>query len=70
MLMNQEIMEWQWHQLDHMQIICTSLQPDNHACQHLITQFFTGWMLFLMPNQQHQIAKALNTLRTTHTVLD
>jgi len=22
---------WQWHQLDHMQIICTSLQPDNHA---------------------------------------
>jgi len=24
-------MEWQWHQLDHMQIICTSLQTDNHA---------------------------------------
>ena len=24
-------MEWQWHQLDHMQIICTSLQKDNHA---------------------------------------
>jgi len=22
---------WQWHQLDHMQIICTSLQTDNHA---------------------------------------
>jgi len=22
---------WQWHQLDHMQIICTSLQIDNHA---------------------------------------
>jgi len=22
--------EWQWHQLDHMQI-CTSLQTDNHA---------------------------------------
>jgi len=21
----------QWHQLDHMQIICTSLQTDNHA---------------------------------------
>jgi len=21
---------WQWHQLDHMQIICTSLQTDNH----------------------------------------
>jgi len=22
---------WQWHQLDHMQIIYTSLQTDNHA---------------------------------------
>ena len=22
---------WQWHQLDHMQIICTSLQTDNDA---------------------------------------
>jgi len=25
------MMAWQWHQLDHMQIICTSLQTDNHA---------------------------------------
>jgi len=25
------MMEWQWHQLDHMQIICTSLQTDNHT---------------------------------------
>jgi len=24
-LMNQEITGWQWHQLDRMQIICTSL---------------------------------------------
>jgi len=24
-------MGWQWHQLDHMQIICTSFQTDNHA---------------------------------------
>ena len=24
-------MGWQWHQLDHMQIICTSLQTANHA---------------------------------------
>ena len=24
-------MGWQWHQLDHMQIICTSLQADNCA---------------------------------------
>jgi len=25
------MMGWQWHQLDHMQIICASLQIDNHA---------------------------------------
>ena len=24
-------MMWQWHQLDHMQVICTSLQRDNHT---------------------------------------
>jgi len=30
-LLEQEIMEWQWHQLDHMEIICTLLQTDNHA---------------------------------------
>jgi len=26
-----ETIGWQWHQLDHMQIICTSLQTDNHT---------------------------------------
>jgi len=30
-LLEQEMMGWQWHQLDHIQIICTSLQTDNHA---------------------------------------
>jgi len=35
------------HQLDHMQIICTSFQTDNHSV-------FTGRMPFLLLNQQHQ----------------
>jgi len=30
-LLEQEMTVWRWHQLDHMQIICTSLQTDNHA---------------------------------------
>jgi len=30
-LMKQEMIRWQWRQLDNMQIICTSLQTDNHA---------------------------------------
>ena len=25
------LMGWQWHQLDHMQIICNSFQSDNYA---------------------------------------
>jgi len=29
-LLKQETLEWQWHQLGHMQV-CTSLQTDNHA---------------------------------------
>jgi len=29
--MKQKMTGWQWHQLDHMQIIFTSLQTDNHA---------------------------------------
>jgi len=29
-LLKQETIRWQWHQLDHMEIICTSLQTDNH----------------------------------------
>jgi len=33
---------WQWHQLDIMPTICTSLQTDNH------TNTSSGWVLFLM----------------------
>jgi len=29
--MKQVMMGWQWHQLNHMQIICTLLQTYNHA---------------------------------------
>ena len=40
----------QWHQLDHMQTIC-STQITRPTPRHSI---FTGRMLFLMPNQQCQ----------------
>jgi len=46
--------EWQWHELGHMQV-CMSLQTDNHAT----AQFFTGWMPFLPPNQQHQSTEGI-----------
>jgi len=33
-LLKQEMLGWQWHQMDHMQIICTTLQTGNHASTH------------------------------------
>ena len=48
--------EWQWHQLGHMQV-CTLLQTDNRASTPPTTQFFTGRMPFLPPNQQRQITE-------------
>jgi len=30
-ILEQEMMGWQWHRLDHMQIICISLPSNNHA---------------------------------------
>jgi len=51
--------EWQWHQLGHMQV-CTSLQ-------HHTTQFFTGPMPFLPPNQQRQSTEGkITDLPTKH----
>jgi len=41
-------MWWQWHELEHMQIMCISLQTDNYA------NIPPGRMPFLPPNQQSQ----------------
>jgi len=52
--MKQEMMGWQWHQLDHVQIICTlHLTPDKStpAPQRSV---FKGWILFLTSNHQRQ----------------
>jgi len=47
-----EVLGRQWHQLDHMQTICTLLQTDNHTNTSSLN--FKGRMLFLTPNQQRQ----------------
>jgi len=31
-----KVLGWQWHQVDHMQTICTSLQTDNHTNTSLL----------------------------------
>jgi len=37
---------WQWHHLDHVQIICTSLQIDNHASTSPLS-FYRPYVLML-----------------------
>ena len=57
-LMKQKMMGWQWHQLDHMQIICTSLQIDNHASNSSLNFLRAGCSSCLPPNN----VKALTEL--------
>jgi len=51
--MKQETMGWQWHQLDHTQIICTSFETDNHTS--------TSWLNFhrqdALPDAQPTVSK-------------
>jgi len=60
--MKQEMMVNQWHQLDYMEIICTSLRimPVPHH-----SSFFSGQMLFLMPNQQCQSSECKIIIHST-----
>jgi len=51
------MMGWQQHQLDHMEIICISLQTDNHTSTSPLS--FTGWMPLLQPNQQRQSTEGI-----------
>jgi len=54
--MKQEMMGWQWHQLDYMQIICTSFQTDNHASTSSLKLFYRQDALpdAQVPNQHYQ----------------
>jgi len=51
-LTKQQMIRWQWHQLNRMQTIYTSLQTDNHASTMSASSVIASRMLFLTPNQQ------------------
>jgi len=51
--LKQEMMGWQWQQLDHMQIICTTLQTDNHAS----TPSLSFYGLDALPDAQPTVSK-------------
>jgi len=59
--------EWQWHQLNHMQIYA-SLQTDNHASTPPLS-LFIGTMPFLPPNQQRQSMKATIIINNNITIM-
>jgi len=47
------VLGWQWHQLDHMQTICTSLQIDNHTNTSLLNYY----RLDALPDAQLTVSK-------------
>jgi len=53
--------EWQWHQLEHMQV-CTSLQTDNHANTPPLT-FLQAGSPSCCPTNSVKALKAYSTLR-------
>ena len=55
------VLGWQWHQLDHMQTICTLLQTDNHTnTSSLFLQ--AGWSNWCPTNS----VKALKAMNSTN----
>jgi len=54
------VVGWQWHQLDHMQSVCTLIQTDNHTNTSSLN-FFTGRMLFQCPTNNVKSLKAPRT---------
>ena len=47
------VLGWQWHQLDHMQTICTSLQTDNHTN----TSSLNFYRLGALPDAEPTVSK-------------
>jgi len=58
-------MVWQWHQLDHMQIICTLLQTDNHASTSPLT-FLKAWCPSCHPTNSVKALKASQSASLCH----
>jgi len=67
-LLKQETMEWQWHQLNHMQIICTSLQTDNHASAPSLHTFLQAGCPSWRPTNSVKAWKAISSSKfeTSH----
>jgi len=56
--------EWQWHQMDHMQV-CTSLQSDNHASTQPLS-FLQAGCPSCHPTNSDKALKERQQLTSTH----
>jgi len=66
--MRQEILGFweQWHQLDHMQTICTLFQTDDHTNSSSLN--FHRPDALLTPTQKWQSSEGLKAVYSTHTL--
>ena len=67
-LMKQDTTGWQWHQLDHMQVICTSMQSDNHAgtsSLNLLQVRCSSWR----PTKSVEALKAMQSTQQANFIL-
>ena len=60
-LMKQEMTGWPWHQLDHMQIICTLLHTDNHASTSSL-KFLQAGCSYWCPTCSVKVLKEIDDL--------
>jgi len=61
------MMGWQWHLLDHMQIICTSLQTDNHASTSSLTFLQAGCSSWRPTNSAKALKSRFLVSKCTHS---
>jgi len=64
------VMGWQWHQLDHMRIICTSLQTDNYTGTSSLNSLVAIFDAKpTVSRHWRQVYQALQPIRTFITLL-
>jgi len=60
-----EVLGWQWHQLDHMQTIYTSLQTDNN----INNPSLNFYRLDVLPDTQITVSKHCGQFEGQHVVI-
>ena len=62
------VLWWQWHRLDHMQTICTSLHTDNHTNTPSLNFYRLGALLDAKPTVWKHWKQNINLMQTQAAV--